>query len=73
MVARRFGDRSDDLVNRYGILQLVRAVVCHQLSALEHLRVEEVAEPVPGHNEVLVGSDGVGLSDFDVLIVSGAY
>ena len=48
-------------------------MVCHQLRAIEHLRVEDVAEPVPGPHEVMVEVDAAGLSYLDVLIVNGAY
>ena len=51
----------------------MRAVVCHQLGALEDLRIEEVPDPSPGPHEVLVEVDAVGLSYLDVLIVSGLY
>ena len=66
-------DRAKDPPERCGILRLVRAVVCHQPGAIEHLRIEEVPDPSPGPDEVEVEVEFAGLSYLDVLIVGGTY
>jgi NADPH:quinone reductase len=51
----------------------VKALVCRTLTGLDDLRVEEVAAPVPGANEVLIEVKAAGVNFPDVLLVQGKY
>jgi NADPH2:quinone reductase len=51
----------------------VRAIVCRELGSLDNIRIEEVAEPAPGANQLLVEVEAVGLSFLDLLLMGGSY
>ena len=51
----------------------MRAVVCREWGPPEALAVEEVAEPEPGPNDVLIRVQASGVNFADALIVQGAY
>ena len=51
----------------------MRAVVCREWGSPEGLVVDEVPEPVPGANEVLIRVRACGVNFADALIVQGRY
>jgi NADPH2:quinone reductase len=51
----------------------MRAVLCKAWGPPESLVVDEVADPQPGANEVVVDVKAVGLNFFDTLIIEGKY
>lgn len=51
----------------------MRAVICRAWGEVEALRVEEVAPPAPGPNEVLIAVEATGVNYADSLMVAGRY
>jgi NADPH2:quinone reductase len=51
----------------------MRAVVCHELSGLEGLRIEELPTPVPGPGQVRIRVRAAGLNFADSLMIRGQY
>src|SRR3954467_616259 len=51
----------------------MRAVRCHELTGPKSLRVDEVAAPTPGPNEVLIDVRAAGVNFPDVLMTYGKY
>lgn len=51
----------------------MRALVCSEYGPLDGLEVAEVADPTPGHGEVVMGVAAAGVNFPDLLIVQGLY
>ncbi len=51
----------------------MRAVRCHELCGPRGLRVDEVADPVPGSGQVLIDVQAAGVNFPDVLLTRGKY
>jgi len=51
----------------------MRALVCSSLGSFDNLSVEEIADPAPGDDEVLVDVVAAALNFPDILIVAGKY
>jgi NADPH2:quinone reductase len=51
----------------------MRAIVCHQLTGLAGLRLDEVAQPRPGPMQVRIGVRACGVNFADSLITRGQY
>ncbi len=51
----------------------MRAVICHAWGAVESLKVEEVAAPVPAADEVLVDVRATSVNYADSIMVAGKY
>jgi NADPH2:quinone reductase len=51
----------------------MRAVRCHELIGPAGLRVDEVAEPIPGPGEVVIDVHAAGVNFPDVLVTYGRY
>jgi NADPH:quinone reductase len=51
----------------------MRAVVCHELSGLDGLVVEDIPTPDPGPGEVRIRVHAAGLNFADTLIIKGQY
>lgn len=51
----------------------MRAVICRAWGEVETLRVEEVAPPTPGPDEVLIAVEATGVNYADSLMVAGRY
>ncbi|NJN51259.1 MAG: NADPH:quinone oxidoreductase family protein [Gammaproteobacteria bacterium] len=51
----------------------MKAVLCHAYGPPESLRLEEVADPVPGPNEILIAVKAAALNFPDVLMIEGKY
>jgi NADPH2:quinone reductase len=51
----------------------MRALVCHEYGPPESLVIEELPDPVPGDNEVLVDVAAAGINFPDVLVIAGKY
>ena len=51
----------------------MRAVICRAWGEVEALRVEEVAPPAPGPDEVLIAVEATGVNYADSLMVAGRY
>jgi NADPH2:quinone reductase len=49
----------------------MRALVCHEYGPPESLVIEELPDPVPGDNEVLVDVAAAGINFPDVLVIAG--
>jgi NADPH:quinone reductase len=51
----------------------MRAVICHAWGAVESLKVEEVAAPVPAADEVLIDVRATSVNYADSIMVAGKY
>ena len=51
----------------------MRAVICRAWGEVETLRVEEVAPPAPGPDEVLIAVEATGVNYADSIMVAGRY
>ena len=51
----------------------MRAVLCKEFGPPESLVVEEVADPTPGHGEVVIAVKAAGVNFPDVLIIQNKY
>src|SRR3989475_4996648 len=51
----------------------MRAVVCRAWGAVDDLRVEEVATPIPGPDEVLIAVKATAVNYADALMTAGRY
>lgn len=51
----------------------MKALVCNALGTVDNLAIENVADPVPGDNEVIVNVITAALNFPDTLIVAGKY
>jgi NADPH2:quinone reductase len=51
----------------------VKALVCRELTGIDALKVEDVAEPKPGADEVVVAVKAAGVNYPDVLLAQGKY
>lgn len=51
----------------------MRAVICHAWGAVESLKVEEVAPPVPAADEVLIDVRATSVNYADSIMVAGKY
>ena len=51
----------------------MRAVMCHAWGAVESLKVEEVAAPVPAADEVLIEVRATSVNYADSIMVAGKY
>jgi len=51
----------------------MRAVVVHAHGDFRSPRVEEVADPVPGAGEVVIGARAIGVNYPDLLVIQGKY
>ena len=51
----------------------MKALVCHELTGIDKLRVEEVPPPKPGPREVLIAVKAAGVNFPDILLVEGKY
>ena len=51
----------------------MKAVLCHELGGLEKLTCDDIAEPTPGSEEVVVAVKVAGLNFFDTLMIAGKY
>jgi NADPH:quinone reductase len=51
----------------------MRAVICRAWGEVDTLRVEEVAPPAPGPDEVLIAVEATGVNYADSLMVAGRY
>jgi NADPH:quinone reductase len=51
----------------------MRAVICHAWGAVEDLKVEEVAAPTPGPDEVLIDVRATSVNYADSIMVAGKY
>jgi len=51
----------------------MKAVVIHEFAEPEDLKVEEIAEPVPGNGEVLIQVTHAGINFPDMLVMTGKY
>jgi NADPH2:quinone reductase len=51
----------------------MRALVCHEYGPPESLVIEEMPDPVPGDNQVLVDVEATGINFPDVLVIAGKY
>mgnify|MGYP001811649786 CR=1 FL=1 len=51
----------------------MRALVCKEFGAFEHLAIEEWDDPVPGDNEILFDVRAAGINFADILSVAGQY
>ena len=48
----------------------MRALVCHEYGPPESLVIEEMSDPVPGDNQVLVDVEAAGINFPDVLVIA---
>lgn len=51
----------------------MKAVQCHELGGLENLTCDDIAEPTPDSEEVVVSVKVAGLNFFDTLMIAGKY
>jgi NADPH2:quinone reductase len=51
----------------------MRAVICRRFDGIDALELGELADPVPGPDEVLVDVHAAALSFMDILMVAGRY
>ena len=51
----------------------MRAIRCHAYTGPNDLRLEDVADPVPGEGQVLIAVEACGLGFVDGLHVQGKY
>jgi len=51
----------------------MKAVVIHEFAEPEDLKVEEIADPVPGNGEVLIQVTHAGINFPDMLVMTGKY
>lgn len=51
----------------------MKAVVIHEFSEPELLRVEEIPDPIPAEGEVLIGVTHAGINFPDMLVMTGKY
>lgn len=51
----------------------MKAVLCHSFTGPQDLRVDDVAEPKPGSDEILIDVHAASVSFMDRLLVSGLY
>ncbi|AHG64142.1 NADPH:quinone oxidoreductase family protein [Advenella mimigardefordensis] len=51
----------------------MKAVVIHEFCEPEKLTIENVADPIPGNDEVLVAVQSAGVNYPDTLVISGKY
>jgi NADPH2:quinone reductase len=51
----------------------MRALVCHEYGPPESLVIEEMPDPVPGDNQVVVDVEAAGINFPDVLVIAGKY
>jgi len=51
----------------------MRAIVCRELGPLSALRLEEVAEPCLGPEQIRIGIKAAGINFPDILTVEGSY
>ncbi len=51
----------------------MKAIVCHEFSALEDLSLEDITAPQPGPGEVLIDVKAAGINFPDLLTVRGLY
>lgn len=51
----------------------MRAVLCHNFCEPEGLTLEEIADPIPGANEVLIDIHATGINFPDCLMIAGKY
>lgn len=51
----------------------MKAIVCHTIGSIDDLICEEIPNPVPGPNEILVRVKAAGANFPDTLVVAGKY
>ena len=51
----------------------MQAVICDQFDSPDKLKIQEVADPTPNANEVLIRIHATGLGYVDALTVAGLY
>ncbi len=51
----------------------MRALVLKEIGRIDHLSPEEIQEPTPGDNEVLIETRAIGLNFPDLLVIEGKY
>ena len=51
----------------------MKAMLCHELTGYQHLKLTELDAPAPGPGEVLVDVEVTALNFFDTLITKGRY
>ncbi|MBR9763272.1 MAG: NADPH:quinone oxidoreductase family protein [Rhodobacteraceae bacterium] len=51
----------------------MKAIICHEFGPLQDLSWEEVADPLPGPDEVLIATEAAGVNFPDGLLVQGLY
>ena len=51
----------------------MRAIVCHDFSGSDDLKLEEVETPTPSGNQILVKIEATGIGYVDALVVEGRY
>jgi NADPH2:quinone reductase len=51
----------------------MKAIVCEKYGPIDGLRYADVADPVPGPREIVVGAEAIGVNFPDGLLVQGLY
>lgn len=51
----------------------MKAIVCHEYGDINKLKIEEVADPVPGESELLIKVLSAGINFPDGLLIQGLY
>ena len=72
-VAAQVGNGKDPVAGTAGERESMKALMCHELTGIDALRVEEVAAPTCGAKEVLIEVRAAGVNFPDVLLVKGQY